>query len=346
MIQSKTMGSAKLKDVADSAGVSIATASMALSGKGKISPEVAERVRTEAERIGYKKKSGVFSKKRNGFKYIGILHHETMRYLWNFSRPFISLLEELILEQKYYPLNIHMHPQLHTEEIFQEIMSAGVGAIFAIHYVNEELFEKLEKNGIPIVIINNSNFQKQFYSVLVDDFHGAYEGSQYLIDLGHCNIVFAEYKRPDLPAVVIDRFIGFKKAMDERSIPFSDEQKISVALNDFAELESRLRYLFGKPDRPTAIFAHDDYFAAYILAILKKMNLRTPEDVSIIGPGDVLDYDEPFLPQITTLRINTTLMVKMAWELMLTRLSNQSRNVHVLKVNLILVERGSCKRLS
>lgn len=341
------MKKAKLKDVADASGVSIATVSMVLSGKGKISQDVSQKVKEAAQALGYtraSRKSG--SDRMHAFRYVAILHYETTSYLWNFSRPFITYLEELLIEKGYYPLIIHMFPQLKVKDMLQEIISSGAGAVFAVHFVNEELFDDLEQAGIPVIILNNSNFQKQYYSVLVDDIQGAYEGTSHLIELGHRNIAYAEYHRPALPAVVVDRYFGFRKAMEEHGLTFSEENKISAELKDMHALYARVREVFGRENRPTAIFAHDDYFAAFILDALKAVNLRVPEDVSIIAPGNVLDYNEPFLPKISTMQIDRKLMVKLGWELLVSRLKNPHGSVQVLKTKLPLVDRGSCRRIS
>ncbi|TFG64115.1 MAG: LacI family transcriptional regulator, partial [Spirochaetales bacterium] len=295
---------------------------------------------------GYKRKSIRTRPKKKSFKYVVILHYETQSYLWNFSRPFISELETILLANGYYPLVMHMLPQLTTEEIIQEIKLSGAGAIFAVHYVNDQLFESLENLGIPIVIINNSNFQKKFFSVLVDDFQGAYEGTEHLIELGHRNMAYLEYNRPDLPAVIMDRFFGFKKAIDGHNLVFDDGRRISLELTDMEGLSAALKRLFAMPDRPTALFVHDDYYAASVLAVLAQLKMKVPADVSVIAPGDVLDYLQPFLPQITTMRINTSLMVRTAWDLMMNRLHTMPEEIHVLKVKQTLVKRGSCAHVS
>lgn len=336
------MSDVKLQTVADKAGVSLTTASMALSGKGKISEEVVKKVKTAALEIGYKRKSKNARQKKKSFKYVVILHYETQSYLWNFSRPFVSELETILLANNYYPVVMHMLPQLKTEEIIQEIKLSNAGAIFALHYVNDQLFESLEDMGIPIVIINNSNFQKKFFSVLVDDFQGAFEGTEHLIELGHRNIAYLEYHRPEMPAVIMDRFFGFKKAIDRHNLVFDDDHRISLDITDMEGLAASLGRLFSKPDRPTALFVHDDYYAASVLKALDGLGMSVPQDVSVIAPGDVLDYMQPFLPKITTMRINTSLMVRTAWDLMMNRLHTKPEEIHVLKVKQTLVKRGSC----
>ena len=96
--------------------------------------------------------------------------------------------------------------------------------------------------------------------------------------------------------------------------------------------------------RPTAIFAHDDYIGMLALGVLARLGLRVPEDVSLIAPGDVLDYSRWYVPQITTMRINTTSLGKLACNLFFDRLRNNIEDIHVLKLKQQLVRRGTCAR--
>jgi len=342
MMIPEIMANKKLQDVADLAGVSLTTASMALSGKGKISSEVSRKVKDSAKYIGYEQKRSVKRSNHQAFKYVVILHYENRPYLWNFSRPFVSELESLILRSGFYPIVMHVPPEIDTKDILQEIKLSKAGAVFAMNYVSEPLFDELESIGISVVIINNSNFQKKYFSVLVDDFQGAYEGTEYLIELGHRNIAYIEYLRPDMPAVIIDRFFGFRKAIATHKLVFEEAHRVSVELTDVEALTEAIKKLFAGFDKPTALFVHDDYYAAHVTEALKSLNMAIPRDVSLLAPGDVLDYKEPFLPKITTMRINPTHMVRTAWDLMTNILKTKPDEIQVLKVKQTLVDRGSC----
>lgn len=111
------------------------------------------------------------------------------------------------------------------------------------------------------------------------------------------------------------------------------------------DIEHKISTLFTKEDRPTAVFVHDDYLALRVIAALQKLHLSIPEDVSLVAPGDTLDYSEPHIPPITTMRINTSLIGKISAELMLSRLHNNPDDIQVLKVKEQLVKRGSCRKL-
>lgn len=336
------MNQVKLKDVAELAGVSIATVSMVLSGKGKISVDVSKNVVAAAKKLGYRRKIKAAGK---GTGYIAILHYEPFEYLWNFIRPFIFVLEEILIQQGYFPVIFDMNRNTKTEEILKRVISSGACAVISIHYGNEELFTRLEDMKIPVVIINNSNFQDRFSSICVDDFQGAYEGAMHLIKLGHKKINYIEYFRPYMPSIIEDRFIGFKKAMDEHNINFSENLRSTVELEDMENTKPIIDTIFSGDKPPTAIFFHDDYLAAIIKCMLDDLGVKIPEQLSIIAPGDVLDYNQPFLPRITTMSINTELMAQIAGDLMMNKLASESQDIQVLKVKQQLKERGSCRNI-
>jgi LacI family transcriptional regulator len=337
-------------DVAARVGVSLATASLALTGKGRISAEVREQVLAAAQAVGYRRRGLPAGPER--VRKVGILHHLDKNFEWNFIRPILFNLEAMLLEHDLLPILLPVSVGVEAEKVFQRVLSAGAGAVLSIHFHDESLFERLEKRGIRVVIVNNTNLQDRFHSVCVDDFQGAYEGCLHLLNLGHRHILYAEYERPDLPAVVADRFIGFRKALEEHAVPFPAGGRITIRSMNRRELASRLEAAFAptsppasaRRPRPTAIFAHDDYLASYIYACLRELGLKVPEEVSLIAPGDVLDYGEPCTPPITTMRINTASLGILAGRLLLDLLRGEIHDVHVLKLKQQLVRRGTCAR--
>lgn len=339
------MSGTKLQDVAKKAGVSLTTASLALSGKGRISTVVRARVRDVAGELGYRARQGAGPSQEGGGARVGILHAEDRVYEWNFVRPIVMELERAMHQKEFAPVFIPFNAKSSAEHLGHLVAAAGAGAVFAVQCANATLFAQLEARGVPVVVINNSEFQDRFFSVCVDDFQGAYEGALSLISLGHRSIAYVEYERPETPVVVADRFIGFRKALDEYHCAFSPDQRVTVAFMDARRLEKKLGALFLGPNRPTAIFAHDDYLGLYVIAALKDLGLAVPKDVSLVAPGDVLDYSLPLMPQITTMRINTSLLGRIAANLMLDRMKSHHDDVHVLKVKEQLVKRESCRKL-
>ncbi len=334
----------KLKDIAERAGVSVAAVSMALSGKGKISAEVCDRIASIAEELDYRKFGPSAERRKVNFRYVTILHNESYMYSWNFSYVLISGLEARLIQKGYYPLVIHMNQDWETDTIIDEIRASKSGAVFSIGNSHEILFPRLEEFGIPLIVVNNSHYQGRYCSVLADDIQGSYEGALKLIESGHARIAYLEYRRPTLPTIVKDRYYGFRKALEEHALAFPAEWRVTVDLEDQEGLERSLAAVFKGARGPTAFLAHDDYFAACAIPALRRLGLGVPFDVSAVAPGDVLDYSQPFLPRISTMRIDIELLVKTAVDLMMNCLSREGKEVLVLKTRLHYVDRGSIRR--
>jgi DNA-binding LacI/PurR family transcriptional regulator len=341
------MSKPKLQNVAEEAKVSLTTASLALSGKGNISAAVRERVAEAAVKIGYRRRESRLRTESVATGTVTVLLpvDDMWAHIFYFIRPIIVEIERSLVQEGLSLVLLPTFSSSDAEDIVRKILASKAKAVFSIHYGNEKLFRSLEDEGIPVVVVMNNNFQDTLYSVCVDDFQGAYEGCLHLLRLGHTSIGYVDYPRPELPAVVVDRFFGFRKALEEYAVPFSPNLRLTTDLHEREALRAGLRTLFLLSQRPTALFAHDDYFAARVIAELSDLGIHVPADVSIIAPGDVLDYSEPFVPQITTMRINTALMGQISADLIVNRLRRNPEDIHVLKVKQQLVDRGSCRKI-
>ena len=339
------MAKVTLKTVAEAAGVSITTASFAITGKGRISPEVRQKVLEAADSLGYRK-AVVASSDERAAQVIGILLNIDPEWtvVFGFIRPILESIDSYYSARGYTVALIPINENLSADELFRRINSLGCRGLYSIHYGNEPLFTKLEGRGIPVVLIMNGNYQNRFSTVCVDDFQGAYEGALHLLQAGHRKVIFIDIEREDVPMLSVDRFIGFKKAIEEYRIPISDIERITYDQSDHEYLRSRLSVIFGSDDAPTAIFALDDDVAARALSVLGELKLKVPRDVSLIAPGDLLDYSQEHCPQISTMKIDTALMGSIACSLMENRLNNTSSEISVLKVKQQLTLRGSTRQ--
>ena len=325
----------------------MSTVSYALRGKGNISKDVRRRIIRISQEIGYQKnihaEAMATSKSRN----IAILLQEDYEKVheWSLIRNMFIQLESVITSAGYFPVLLTTSFNAKTKDLFEKIASSGIGALFSIHYGNVELFNLLEDHKIPVVVINNADYEDKFFSVCSDDFHGAYQGASYLLKLGHTKIGYIDYHRPDFKRCFSDRFIGFKTAIAEHDVVFNDQNRITVSLQNKEELREKIIKLVTSPYKLTALFVHDDFTAAKTIVILESMDLNIPGDLSIIAPGDTLDYNQEYIPRITTMQIDTALLGKLAGEMMIDILSNKYDKLTSLKIRQQLVDRGSCVEL-
>ncbi|MBI9101845.1 MAG: LacI family DNA-binding transcriptional regulator [Spirochaetales bacterium] len=306
----------KLSDVAAKANVSITTVSMALSGKGRISSEMREKVMTAADELGYIRKKRSTTESSWG---ILLPMGENWDAIWHFIRPIVDNIVLTAKNKDFSYCIIPVYPDQETGDIKSSISKHKLTSIFSIHFGDPDLFEILEQEGIPVVVINNSQFQEGYYSICVDDFQGAYEGTRHLLEKNHRAISFLDYPRGMVPNIAYDRYFGFLKAMEEEGISLPKHWKITVDLNDTTEMKNQIGRVLENKDAPTAFFVHDDFMANRLIHLLNTMGKSVPEDISIIAPGDTLNYIHPETPRISTMSINTGLMGKYAADMMLER---------------------------
>ncbi len=334
---------AKLIDVAEKAGVSLTTASMALSGKGRISGEVRQKVMDAAEQVGYRKSRQTISRHWT-LLFNQDRENDSLSYFFN---PIIRQLRISAKEAGYTVTMLPVSREMSTDEIFAEISELNPSALLSIHLADQHLFDKLEKKGIPCVIINNTAFLDRFFTVCVDDFLGAYEGTLKLITAGHRKIAYLDYPRENLPGTLTDRYFGFRKALEENGLTIPDQWRRTVNIRDYDDISSHLEEIFRlEGTGPTALFLHDDLLAGKVIHLLQKMGYSIPRDVSLIAPGDTLNYESAETYQISTMRIDTELMGSYAAGMMLERLGSGRQTPHILRIKQIFMDRKSILPLS
>ncbi|WP_010259661.1 LacI family DNA-binding transcriptional regulator [Treponema primitia] len=335
-----------LQDIAHLAGVSLSTVSLVLSHKGKISASVREKVRATAKELGYKKYPATPAEK--AFKIVILFHFDhNLAHTWNMLRQVTVELQSHLEKNNYLTLLIPITYDMQDDEIFNKVIASGATAVFSMHFGRESLFARLEDASIPVAVIINSQFQSKFHTICADNFQGSYDAASHLINLGHRNIIYAEFDIYQLPMTLSDRFLGFYKAIQEFGVTFPEENRLHLDIQDSEGIKNSFRSLLTKPqgERPTAVFFIDDYLSAHCLAILKDLGFSSPADISIIAAGEVLDYNEPFVAPITTMRTNPALLGKFSAEMIFNILESAQESNHVLKIKQQLIERGSCRKI-
>ncbi len=338
-----------LKDVASKCGVSIATASLVINGKGSISPDVRARVIESAKALGYLKNIHASATASKKSRHVAILVDESYEkaFEWMLIRSILIPLEATLTERNYYPIMIPVTRTQSAAQIVEKVMLSGAGALYAIHFGEAELYQQLEDRGIAVVILNHNRATERYFSVTDDFVFATYQATKLLLAEGHRHIAYIDYDRPDLPGVQYDRHAGFEKAIAEADSPIANTRITASSVHNNEEIEHvayRLKEMCA--DGPMAVTAHDDFVAAHLVTVLERLHVAIPETLSIISPGDTMDFSLPFVPQVTTYRTDFELMGKLAGDMLLRRFAGETRAVESLKVHSILMDRGSVKRVA
>ncbi|MFP4378629.1 MAG: LacI family DNA-binding transcriptional regulator, partial [Spirochaetales bacterium] len=178
-----------LAQVAKQANVSVTTASLALSNKGRISDEVRDRVKRAADALAYsprakrRTKTGVTA-------VLGFIDQE-WAYSWSMQLAVLrGITRQLAVAGNRSACVVPVEASDSAEQIIARIKAVQADSVFSIHYAERELILGLEAEEIPVVIIMNNEFQTEFTSVCVDDFHGAYDACSVLVQARHERIAY------------------------------------------------------------------------------------------------------------------------------------------------------------
>jgi GntR family transcriptional regulator, arabinose operon transcriptional repressor len=168
---------------------------------------------------------------------------------------------------------------------------------------NINYYLELEQNNIPYLMINQFYSQLMPPHIIMNDERGGFIATEHLIKLGHEKII-GLFKTDDLQGV--HRMQGFIRAFREHGVTFFPEMVITYSTEDvYSKTLNQLEEFFSKDEKPTAIVCYNDQLAVSILDVLRKLDLKVPEDVSIVG------YDDSFLAEATEVKLTSVTHPKM-----------------------------------
>ena len=285
---------ASVRQIADRAGVSIATVSRALHNERGISADTRKRVLAIAKNAGYYRGAQQRSTTLVGFVYIG---EQTL------SHPFdAAVLDGLSkgLRPDGYDVVI-LNPQRRRQsavEFAQLICRMNVrGVVLRTMAESRDVCEVLADMGFPHVVISERFDSEEGISYVDADSRGAsMQAVEYLISLGHRRIAFATHNVPDRDHM--DRYGGYADALAKHGLTV-EEDLVFQHPADVAGGATVMRMAMSMKDRPTAIFFADWLLAIGGLKAAHAMRLRVPDDLSIVGVDDA-DLRHTVHPMLTS----------------------------------------------
>lgn len=227
-------------------------------------------------------------------------------------------------------------------EVARDIRSLKLAGLIysSIFYPGFHVSAQDIKNlDIPVAVLNEHVRERNIYSVILDDFAGGYDGTSYLIKMGHRQIGIIRGTYKDIE----DRFAGYKKAMLDNGIALNKDHVTQGDATEEAGYRGTLE-LLEKSSRPTAIFCLDDEMAIGAMRAIKDKGMRCPEDVSVLG-FDGMDIGNYAIPRLTTMVRPIVDMGKIAVEILLDGDNGKKRKKKCLKVRAELLERETCKKI-
>lgn len=287
-----------LKKIASTLGVSTATVSKALKDYPDISEKTKIKVRSLAASLNYKPNSFAQSLRNQESKIIGlviptIVHH--------FFSNIINGVIDAASEKGYLVITLQSNESYEDEKNKINLLLGknvdGILLSLSDKTVNYKHINRLIDDGIPVVLYDKISKSVNCSKVIINDRNAAFNATQYLIDTGCKKIV--HIRGPLKPQTTIDRFNGYKQALEANNIPFD---KSLVYVSDDLSFENGYKLIsqiIEEHDDVDGIFSFTDLVATGVLDKLKELKIKVPDQISVMG------FSNWFLSKITSPKLST-----------------------------------------
>lgn len=292
-----------IEDVAKRANVSKGTVSAVINAKNTVKPATRDHILTIMKDLNFRPK-GVARNLKNGGqdKNIGII-------IKDLNYPFYTSIASGAKEYangKGYSIIVTSSEDDHEcEKKFTHLFSTKdiKGAIIAPIVEGkaeiEHLF-KLKMINYPFVLLEDVK-GIQANIVAIDNIKAIKQAVKYLINSRHTKIV--HFAGPSHSSHTHERIEGFRHAFSESPLVFNKDMIIPVGSHYETSHANTLKYFKNRDrkDYPTAIVCYNDQQALAVMTALKELNIRVPDDISIIGNDDI-SYAKIYPVPLTTIR--------------------------------------------
>ena len=328
-----------LQELADLAGVSLATASRALSDHPDANEKTKLRVRSLAKQYNYRVNERARDLRLKRSRCVSVVLTLDIRAEQRIFDPFflemLSAIAGSLANHDYDLLLSHAPLQTIDELNESRVLRRSDGIIFVGQRKQHELLSHLADIGFPVVAWGSSLSDKSYCLVGVDDEQGGYLAARHLLSLGRRRVAF--FGDPKFPEVV-KRLSGFQRALSEFNLDFDPDLALAVPF-ELRDAEQKILESLGNIPDFDAVFCCSDVMAMGAIAALDQAELRVPEDVAIVGYDDIAPA-ELSNPPLTTIRQDIRMAGQALVDRVLDLIDGKPTSDSVLESELII--RESC----
>ena len=309
-----------IHDIAEKAGVSIATVSRAFSeAKNSVKPETREKIYKIAEELNYSPNAIARSLASNTTKTIGVVLPEIQG---EFFTDIIQGIDEIAFSEGYHMIVAGSHSQRNIIDSIMGFMGKSMvdGVILMVPTITNRVQSLLEKYNTPVVIITDDEDFQAYDTVGIDNYQGAYSIIQHLIKVQNQTKI-AIINGPDENNDAIKRRAGYMSALKDNGIEPRNEWIIQsdFTLKGGELASSRLLSLRNKPD---VIFAANDMMALGCYHVAQSMGISIPEELGVVGFDHIMLSDFIY-PKLTTVHVPISELGKNAGSILFEKISKK-----------------------
>ncbi|MCA5892801.1 LacI family transcriptional regulator [Isoptericola sp. NEAU-Y5] len=308
-----------LDDVARTAGVSRSTASRAINGGDRVSPEAQAAVDDAVARLGYAPNRAARSLVTRRTDSIALVVPEPDARI--LTDPFLAGVlrgvSEGLTGTDLQLVLLLARPGEHPGHIARYLHSGHVdGVIVASHHKEDQLESELSRSQLPAVFVGRPFATEMVHFVDVDNAAGGRTATQRLVDRG-CRRIATITGPLDMTAA-LDRYDAWQRTLDDAGL-----EPVAVAHGDFT-IEGgavAMAQILAEHPEVDGVFAASDLMASGALTTLRDSGRRIPEDVALVG-FDALGAERT-TPRLTTVLQPVVEMASAATSTLLDVVSGQ-----------------------
>ncbi|MEW5869902.1 MAG: LacI family DNA-binding transcriptional regulator [Chloroflexota bacterium] len=325
-------------DVAAEAGVSYGTVSRVINNDVHVKAETRQRVLNAMQNLGFVVNRQARSLAGGRSNSVGVLVPDLgTGYIGEIIRGIDSELSLSGMDLILYTT----HRTAAKEANYVANLARGMvdGLLLVLPRSPTDYIETLTKRNFPLVLIDHQGTGEDCPAVGATNWQGAYNATEYLIELGHTRIGFITGWM-DL-GCALDRLDGYRSALRTHHLPAAPEL---VYEGTFFQTDGYAgASAFLDLDRPpTAIFASNDVMAMGVMDAVRNRGLRVPQDISVVG-FDNIPQAALVRPALTTVNQPLEKMGRVATQVLLDLLEEPDRIIERIELPTELVVRDSCQ---
>lgn len=318
-----------IKDIAELAGVSIATVSRVLNQNGRFSKETEKKVHDVINKFHYRTNIVAKSLRTNQSKTIGLIVPDITN---EFFSQIVLAIEEFCYPRGYTVFVCNTNENEEKEAIqVRDLLAKGVDGI--IHLGGKTFTQN--KQQIPMVCIDRSSSSTQSPVITSDNCQGGMIATEHLIGKGCKRILLLKDNREVSP--MIERFKGYLKAFKKHHIPVYDELIVNVEVN-VERARQKIQKIIEKGVVFDGIFASTDWLAIGAQTALYETGRKVPDDVKIVGFDDIT-IGKYLTPKLTTIQQDKRKMGQLAIEILMKLIEKPNQHQDRIIVPVHLIER-------
>lgn len=287
---------ANIQQVAEEAGVSVATVSRVLNGQNSVTSKTRHKVEVAIEKLNYKPSALGRNLRNSESRLLLVL-------IPQISNPFyfeiIKGIESTAIRHNHNILLCETDSNSDREEIYFDLVRNKMadGIISMDPAVDIEKLKQLAERH-AIIQCSEYSLDSGIPYVTIDNENAAYQAVNHLIQLGHTKIALINSDETYLYAR--KRKMGYKRALEKHGIKVNEDYIFHNKSLVFESGQQTMKKILELEDRPTAIFAVSDLLAIGALKEINANGLNVPDEIALIG-FDKIDFSNMTHPTLSTI---------------------------------------------